>query len=177
MTKLNLQMFADSTEFEGLAVKGSRIFISETLPITLEDEVMGIMETSDKGASSNKVDATTLRDVTDKQALGTTGATEITLTLALSEASLKQQMALIKKNVFIYEEYVDTSTTPESIGNGILLKAELGGLIATGQSINALRQFTQDGVMTSDDYYYTQVAKDGTFTFTGMNSGVEQTFE
>ncbi|MFI3251867.1 MAG: hypothetical protein R3Y60_01875 [bacterium] len=177
MTKLNLQLFTGSVDFEGSAVKGSRIFISETLPITLEDEVMGVMETSDKGATANKVDATTLRDVTDKQALGTTGATEITLTFALSDAAFEQQTKLIKKNVFIYEESFDTSTTPDVIGNGVLLKAELGGLVITGQSVNALRQFTQDGVMTSDDYYYARVKEDGSFSYTGMNSGTVETFE
>ncbi len=174
MKKLNLQLFA--TEHVPSAVKGSRLFISATLPISIDSEIEGVMETSEKGSSTNKIDATTIKDTAEKQALGTTGATEVSFTFALSDAVLTSQTALIKKQVWVYEEIEDTSANSTKFGKGVLMKVELGGITFTGQSSNSLRQITQEGVLVSDDYYlavptYEEGSQTPTFVYTEMNSG------
>lgn len=160
--------------YEGSAVKGARLFISETLPITVANEVVGVRTTGDKGAAPNMVEATTIKDIVDKEVLGTGGKTSASYTFGLSDVTKVQQLAFVNKDVWIYEETEDTSLTPTLIGNGIVMKVHLGGLQVTGAKSNGLYEFKQEGAMVSDDYYFatpTGEAGSQTFTYVGANSG------
>ena len=170
MKKTFLQRFADAS-----ATKGSRIFMSESLPLALEDIVIGVMTTGDKGSEPNKIEATTISDTSDKEVLGTQGVTNVEFEFLLSDTTLTKQLELIGKEVWVHEEYEDSSSDASVIHSGIVQKIKLGGLTATGQTVNELRKFTQSGTMISQSYYYAKSSGTGTFTYTDMVTGATVT--
>lgn len=177
MVKLNLQLFAEGT-YNASAVKGSRLFISETLPIQVSNEVLGVRTTSDKGGDQNKVESTTIKDVADKEVLGTVGVADTSYTFVLDDVTLSQQMAFIGKTVWVYEEIVDTSADETKIGEGIVAQMEFGAIVPAGQEVNNLRTFTQSATLISDEFYYAKPTGDAgsqTFTYTGLTSGATKT--
>lgn len=172
--ELNLQLFA----YAASAVKGSRLFISESLPIVVADAVDGVKETSDKGGDTNKVDVTTIADTADKEALGTVGTSDNTYTFFYAQDTFDKQASLIGKEVYIYEETVDSSATPDLIGNGTVYKATLGGIVLGGASSNTERTFTQTAVRVGDDIYHATVSGEAgsqTFTYTALSTGLVET--
>jgi len=169
--KLNLQLFADTDGYEASAVKGSRLFIGIALPITLADEVAGVKETSDKGGDPDKVDVTTIKNVATKNADGVIGSSDDKFTFFLDNVTLSSQMALIGEEVYIYEEYEDTSSDPDLIGAGFVYRAKLNGINPAGQTSNTERTFSQTATRLSDEYYRavpTGVAGSQTFTYTSL---------
>ena len=175
---MNLQLFAES--YSASAVKGSRLFISETLPVKVSDEVLGVRTTSDKGGSQNKVESTTIKDVADKEVLGTVGISDNTYTFIWDEEGTipAKQLSYVNKTVWVYEEMVDTSGDPTKIGEGIVAKMEFGAIVPAGQEVNNLRTFTQSATLISDEFYYAKPSGEAgtqTFKYTGLSSGTVAT--
>lgn len=171
---------ANATSYTASAVKGSRVFISETLPIKVSDEVLGVRTSSDKGGSQNKVESTCLKDVADKEVLGTVGVADTQYTFVWDTDVVAQQMGYINKEVWIYEETVDTSSDPTKIGEGIVAKMTLGAIVPAGQEINNLRTFTQSATLISDEFYLATPSGEAmsqTFTYKGLTSGATATLK
>lgn len=171
--KLDLQLFSEAT-YNASAVKGSRLFINTTLPIKVANEVLGVRTTSDKGADPNKVESTTLRDIADKEVLGTMGISDNTYTFVLDDVTLEKQMSFINKEVWVYEELEDTSADPTLVGMGVVAKMQFGPIVPAGQEINNLRTFTQSATLISDEYYLATpsgLANNQTFTYKGLATG------
>ena len=168
----------NAKSYTASAVKGSRLFISETLPITLANEVLGVRSTSDKGGDQNKVESTCIKDIADKEVLGTVGVADTEYTFIEDENTVKQQTQYIGKEVWVYEETVDTSAKPSVIGRGVVGKMVFGGIVIAGQEVNNLRIFTQSATLVSDEFYYAIPSGESgsqTFTYTGLTSGATKT--
>ena len=167
--ELNIQLFADKADFS--AVSGQRMFISETLPIKVTDQVLGVRSTPDLGASENKVDATCISDTREVQVDGVIPASDMEWTFALSKATLTAQMAYIQKKVWIYTEHENMSTDPTKIGSGTVVQVKLGGLNPTGLSSGNLEEFTQSGTQISEEVYLANQTG-SSVTYTGLTTGV-----
>lgn len=174
--KLNIQNFAEET-FDPRAVKGARTFISENFPPTIAtDEVLGVRSSPDLGGGANTVEATTLKDIVDRNVEGTQGATEVEYTFALGKKTMEKQLSFIGKTVWIVSERADSTKDPSKFVEATAIQVKLGGLTPTGQTNGNLEEFTQSGTQVSDESYWCVPDSGGTSfeKVIGMTSGVDK---
>jgi hypothetical protein len=174
--KLDMQLFASV----GSAVVGHRIYMSTStvIPTDLTKGLIGFRSTPDLGEAQNTVEANVINSIKEENVQGLYPAAEVEYTLLLASETIKQQLAFINKETWVYEERQDMTSDPTKLGNGIVYKVKLSGLIPTGQEPEGLQEMTQSGVMVSDETYWVEVTyTDSTpsYTITGLQTGTATT--
>lgn len=177
---LDIQNFAEESSQLGAAVVGHRTWFLESSPVptkeTLSNPVIGLRSTPDLGSAQNTVEANTLDGIREKNVPGYYPASDVEYTLLLGKKTLENQLEYVNKEVWVYEEHENMTSTPDKIGWGITYKIKVSGVTATGQSPEGLLEMTQSGTLLSDEYYYAKPTygssgDEPTWTFKGMQTG------
>lgn len=156
--KLDIQMFADASAVTGSAVVGHRTWFlaNKCVPdtSTINNPVIGMRGTPDLGSAQNTVEANTLDGIREKNVPGYYPATDIEFTLLLADEVVSNQLSYINKEVWVYEERKDMTSTPEKIGSGIIYRIKVSGVVVNGQTPEGLQEITQSATLVSDEFYY-----------------------
>lgn len=156
--KLDIQMFADAGTVTGSAVVGHRTwFLSDKCvpnESTIGSPIIGMRATPDLGSAQNTVEANTLDGIREKNVPGYYPATDIEFTLLLAKEVVLNQLDYINKEMWVYEERENMTSTPEKIGCGVLYKIKVSGVVVTGQTPEGLQEITQSATLVTDEYYF-----------------------
>ncbi len=176
MKKFDIQYFAANLSNDPSAVVGHRFFISPT-PLTgtdLPEAIVGVRSTPDLGSAQNTVEANHIGDISERNVLGLYPASELEYTYWLTPELVDKLTGFIGKDMWIYEERQNMTSTPAKLGNGITYKVNFGGLVATGQSPEGLQEMTQSAVLKSEEFYYVYVDNSTdtpSLSYKGMQTG------
>jgi hypothetical protein len=176
MFKLNLQLFADDTTSQlGSAVVGHRMYMGvDVVPSDLDDVVLGVRSTPDLGDAQNTVEANVINSIREENVSGLFPASEIEYTLLMHPTTIENQLKYVNKEIWVYEERENMTSTPEKLGWGIAYKIKVSGITATGQEPEGLQELTQSATLVSDEFYYVRPDYSGdtaTYKVVGMQTG------